>query len=135
MSGIPVELLPIITWTRFFYSQQDDYTRSKAWQTWFIGGNGTGKTLLVYSNDTLQMLGIHHAQVGPPPVKVRVLVPSFDYVRDVALEKLQMPQLLKFQNISDSDEAWLNMLIETGAGKDFTGTPFLGTDFLISLSI
>ena len=121
MSGIPVELLPIITWTRFFYSQQDDYTRSKAWQTWFIGGNGTGKTLLVYSNDTLQMLGIHHAQVGPPPVKVRVLVPSFDYVRDVALEKLQMPQLLKFQNISDSDEAWLNMLIETGAGKDFTG--------------
>ncbi len=118
---LPVDLLPILTWPKFFYPQQREYTGSKAWQTWCIAGNGTGKTLLVYSNNVLQMLGFHPNQLGPPPIKVRVLVPSFDYVKDVALEKLQVPQVLKFKNLTEKQESWLNTLIEAGVGRDLVG--------------
>jgi len=80
----------------FLYRQQKEFTLSEAWQTWFIGGNGTGKTLTVYLNAVLQLIGTHPKQLGPPPIKIRALVPSFDNVEDVALEKLLEPQRILF---------------------------------------
>lgn len=58
-------------------------------QVWFIAGNGTGKTRVLYWNLIEQMLGIHPKQLGPPPIKVKVLVPSFEYVVEQALPTMQ----------------------------------------------
>ncbi len=118
---VPVELLPALTWPEFYYRQQLEYYISKSWQTWMISANGTGKTLLIYNNIFLQMIGMHGKQLAPPPIKVRVLVPSFDYVKDVALEKLQTPQTMKFQNMTDDQDAWTQMLFDKGVASNFNG--------------
>uniref|UniRef100_A0A6H2A0U8 Terminase n=1 Tax=viral metagenome TaxID=1070528 RepID=A0A6H2A0U8_9ZZZZ len=118
-ANVPVEWLPILTWPKFFYRQQLIYTMSKAWQTWFIGGNGTGKTSVVYVNNAMQMLGIHPMQVGRAPVKVRVLVPSFDYVEDVALEKMQENQRIEFPALDKEQKAWVKLLEKNDALKHF----------------
>lgn len=93
--GAPPDWLPIIVWGDFFYRQQIDFTEDDAWQRWYIGGNGTGKTFVLYWNLTAYMLGIHPKQFAKPPIKVRVIVPSFDNVVDVALEKLQESQIIQ----------------------------------------
>ena len=108
---IPVDWLPVLTWPRFFYQQQLLFTMSDSWQTWMVAGNGTGKTLIIYNNVVMQMLGIHPKQIARPPIKVRVLVPSFDYVEDVALEKLQQPQRIEFgADIPYDLRAWIKFL-------------------------
>ena len=61
----PADWLPAMTWPRFMYKQQLDFIYSDTWQTWFIGGNGTGKTLVFYENMVMHMLGIHPCQFGP----------------------------------------------------------------------
>ena len=78
MDSLPTSYLPMMTWPHFYYPQQVDYITSDAWQTWLIGGNGTGKSLLVYNSLALQLHGLHPKQVGIVPIKVKVLVPSFD---------------------------------------------------------
>ncbi len=45
---IPKDWLPMLTWPKFFYCQQKEFVNSSAWQTWYIAGNGTGKTVTVY---------------------------------------------------------------------------------------
>lgn len=89
---IPVDWIPVITWPNYFYRQQLEFCLSDSWQRWFIAANGTGKTLVVYWNPVVYMLGIHPRQFAKPPLTVRVLVPSFDNVKDVALVKLLEPQ-------------------------------------------
>jgi hypothetical protein len=116
-TGIPVDWLPILTWPKFFYGQQREFTKSERWQTWFLGGNGSGKTLILYTNLVMQMLGIHPKQIARPPLKVRVLVPSFDYVVDVALEKLQSSQRIEFLELDAGKKAWFKLLSENGALK------------------
>ncbi|MFX0194520.1 MAG: hypothetical protein ACFFCW_00235 [Candidatus Hodarchaeota archaeon] len=115
MNGeIPANLLPMLTWRLFYYKQQLDYLFSEAWQTWLIGGNGTGKSLLVYNTLALQMYGLHPKQVGQPPIKVKVLVPSFDYVKDVALEKLTANQRVIFSKLTQQQEKWVEVLDKHG---------------------
>lgn len=91
---VPADWAAAITWPTYFYKQQRDFTLSDKWQRWFIGGNGTGKTHVLYWNVNAYMLGIHPKQFAPPPLRVRVIVPSFDSVEDVALEKLLSEQVL-----------------------------------------
>ena len=91
-ANLPKDFLPVLTWPKFFYRQQKEFVNSKAWQTWFIGGNGTGKTLIVYWSDVAHLLGLHPDRLGMPPIKIKCLVPSFDNVEDVALEKLLEPR-------------------------------------------
>jgi len=114
MSEIPVNLLPMLTWPWFFYKQQLEYYFSDTWQTWLIGGNGTGKSLLVYTTLALHMYGIHPKSLGEPPIKIKVLVPSFDYVKDVALEKLTENQRIIFTNLNPQQAQWVEMLKKTG---------------------
>ena len=87
-----------------------DYISSRAWQTWIIAGNGTGKSLLVYNSLGLQLYGIHPRQVGPPPIKIKVLVPSFDYVKDVALEKLTSINRIEFHKLTAKQAEWVEIL-------------------------
>lgn len=91
---IPEDWSPLIIWSKYFYKQQRDFTNSDAWQRWFIGGNGTGKTLIAYWNVVAYALGIHPRQFAPPPLRVQIIVPDFDKVTDTALEKLQLPQVI-----------------------------------------
>ena len=118
MSEIPVSWLPVQTWPYFYYRQQAQYMLSEAWQTWIIAGNGTGKSLLVYNTLALQMMGLHPRQLAPPPIKVKVLVPSFDYVEDVALEKLESSQLVVYETLTESQKGWVDILEKSGAIKD-----------------
>ena len=116
----PADWLPAMTWPRFMYKQQLDFIYSDTWQTWFIGGNGTGKTLVFYENMVMHMLGIHPCQLGPPPIKVRILVPSFDNVQDVALEKLQNSQRILFTPpFSPEQEEWFRVLEKYNALLDY----------------
>ena len=114
---IPIDYLPILTWPKFFYGQQKNFVMSTAWQSWFIAGNGTGKSLLIYTNFVLHLLGLHPLQLAKPPIKIKCLVPSFDYVADVALEKLQSPQNIVFTELSESQLAWVQMLDNVKALK------------------
>jgi len=116
---LPHDWLPAITWTHFLYKQQKEFLASDTWQTWFIGGNGTGKTLVKYLSDTLHMLGMHPRPVGKPPIKIKALVPSFDNVEDVALEKLLEPQRVLFPvPVAPKQLAWINFLEESKALLD-----------------
>jgi hypothetical protein len=119
---IPKDVLPCLTWPNFFYKQQVEFTNSKAWQVWFIAGNGTGKTLCVYLNAVAHLLGVHHNALGKPPIKIKCLVPSFDSVEDVALEKLLENQRIVLAKddkgitkLSPKHEKWIEFLKEHNA--------------------
>ena len=88
----PEDWTPILSWYEFFFQQQKDFVMSDAWQRWYCGANGTGKTLLLYWQIVAYALGIHPKQFADPPLVIRVLVPSFDSVEKVALQKLFRPQ-------------------------------------------
>jgi len=108
-----------MTWPKFFYRQQKEFVGSVAWQTWIIAGNGTGKTLLLYWSDVVLMLGLHpwcsRKQIKPP-IKIKCLVPSFDNVEDVALEKLLSNQKIIFPNELDKrQKVWVDFLEKQGA--------------------
>ncbi len=90
----PKDWAPMIIWPKYFYRQQKEFISSDAWQTWFVGGNGTGKTHLVYWSVAAYALGIHPKQIAPPPLRICCLVPDFDKVTDVALEKLLSSQII-----------------------------------------
>jgi len=127
----PKDLLPWITWSYFFYEQQQDFIKSEAWQTWYIGGNGTGKTLVVYWTDVGHMLGVHPKQLAPPPIKIKCLVPSFDNVEDVALSKLLENQRLIFPLPMTAVQAeWTEFLKQNGSLIDFCADKGDGTGFM-----
>ena len=119
MSEIPKDWMPLLTWPKFFYNQQIEFTKSDKKEVWFIGGNGTGKTLVFYLNLVLQLLGIHPQQMGKPPIIARILVPSFDNVEKVALEKLLQPQRIIFTELSDKQKAWIELLDKEGQLLDY----------------
>ncbi len=96
--SLPKDWMPLILWPKYFYKQQLDFIHSPSWQAWFIGGNGTGKTHILYWSLAALALGVHPLQPAPPPIKIRVLVPSFDSVEDVALDKLQENQMVVYKD-------------------------------------
>jgi hypothetical protein len=118
--NLPKDFLPLLTWPKFFYRQQKEFVASNAWQTWFIGGNGTGKTLIVYWSDSTHLVGMHPNRLGSPPVKIKCLVPSFDNVEDVALEKLLDSQRIIYPlPATQKQEMWIKFLITQKALKDY----------------
>ncbi len=103
--------MPLLVWPKHFYRQQKQFINSEAYQNWFIGGNGTGKTHIVYWSVVAFALGVHPQMpkrvvgedpttgdpiwdIAKPPLRICCLVPDFDKVTDVALEKLQAPQTI-----------------------------------------
>ena len=96
----PDDWAPFLAWYHHFYDQQMAFTLSPSWIRFFIGGNGTGKSLVVHWNALAYALGYHphqkpDEQTYPnPPLKVRFLVPDFDKVSEVSLPKLQDPQTI-----------------------------------------
>ncbi|MCK5553010.1 MAG: hypothetical protein KAJ09_07690, partial [Deltaproteobacteria bacterium] len=117
--NIPKDWLPVLTWPKFFYKQQMEFINSDAWQTWFIGGNGTGKTLVKYWSDAAYMLGTHPKRIGKAPIKIKSLVPSFDNVEDVALDKLLEAQRVLFPTpATEIQLAWIRVLEENKALMD-----------------
>ena len=128
---VPKDWLPALTWPDFFYKQQREFVNSDGWQTWFIGGNGTGKTFIVYWSVDALMLGFHPWQHDQktgepikermPPIKVKCLVPSFDNVEDVALEKLLQPQKIMYRNPNKAQKIAVRSLIRSGV-KDYGET-------------
>jgi len=76
------EFKPWFDWFQWHYPQQRDLIDaiSKYWEIVFIGGNGSGKTIILYWNIVGLALGLHPAQrvIGPPPLKIKVLVNSFE---------------------------------------------------------
>lgn len=98
---VPEPMLPLSLWPHFFYDKQTDFILSDAFQRWLIAGNGTGKSLVVMWNMAAYMVGGHpHQLTGafpPPPHKIRMLVPDFDKVTDICLDKLLSPQLIVYQ--------------------------------------
>ena len=123
MDDIPKDFLPITAWGAFLYDQQKKFTLSTAWQRWFIGGNGTGKTLVVYFNVVMSLTGAHpyRSKLAPVPVKVKCLVPSFDNVEDVALDKLLNNQRILFpeSGLTDLQKSVVELLIKEKAVKDY----------------
>ena len=119
---IPKDYLPLLTWPKFLYAQQKEFIRSKSWQTWFIGGNGTGKTLVVYLSDALMMIGMHPAHDVVPPVKIKCLVPSFDNVEDVAMDKLLGNQRIIFpeDGLNEVQQKWVDLLSEKKLLRDYS---------------
>jgi len=118
---LPKDWLPVMTWPKFFYGKQKEFVGSQAWQTWFVAGNGTGKTLTVYWSDVAIMLGLHpwnHDMKVQPPIKIKCLVPSFDNVEDVALEKLLENQRIIYSELTEAQSVWVDFLIKQKAVKE-----------------
>ena len=115
--NIPIDWLPLFIWRQFFYKQQIEFLLSKKREVWFVAGNGCGKTLILYANLCMQMLGIHPEQLGPPPIIVRVLVPSFDSVEKTALEKLLSVQRIGYKKLTPEQEEWVKYGEAAGAIK------------------
>lgn len=88
MDGLPKDLMPLVKWPTYFYQRQREFTRADAWERWFIAANGTGKSLMLYYNVAAYAIGLHPCQFAKPPLRIRIVVPSFDSVEDIALEKL-----------------------------------------------
>ena len=97
---------PFILWYKAFYKQQVEYCLNPSFQRWFIGGNGTGKTLVDHWNPLAYGLGLHPHQdpnrydkpFPGPPLKIRILVPDFEKVEEVSLDKLFNPQVIIWPN-------------------------------------
>jgi len=85
---VPQDWLAVIAWPKYFHDQQKQVANSKTWQTWYIGGNGSGKSILLYWSIVAYSLGIHPHQFAKPPIKTTIIVPSFDNVEEVAMDKL-----------------------------------------------
>ena len=123
---VPKDWIPVLSWYKFFYQQQKEFVLDDAWQRWFIAANGTGKTLLLYWQVVAYCLGIHPQQFAEPPIKVRVLVPSFDLVEEVALVKL-----LEAQDVVQKGKVLVNLgpllpksQVQKGYSKDHPGIDF-----------
>ena len=108
MTEIQADLVPFFQWAAHHYKQQQEFIRSDSWQKWFIAGNGTGKSHIVHWDLLAYMLGLHpHQQekwypdpktrMPGPPIKIRVIVPDFDKVEEVSLDKLLRHQLIVYR--------------------------------------
>ena len=105
---IQKDFAPFLVWHRYFYKQQKEFNLSAAWQRWFVAGNGTGKSLLIHWNALAYGYGMHPHQdpvmaeklgipvFPPPPLRIRILVPDFEKVKDFSLPKLCDPQIINY---------------------------------------
>ena len=117
---LPEDWAPIQSWLDFLYPQQYLFLHSKAFKRFFISGNGSGKSILLALDTALTLLGIHPNQVAPPPIRVQVLVPSYDHAEKVFLEKLSRPQTVE-QNgkvLAELGPMLPNSMIAKGYTKD-----------------
>lgn len=90
------EFKPWFDWFKWHYLQQREFIDAinDYWEIVFIGGNGTGKTHILYWNVAGLVLGLHPAQrlIGNPPISVKVLVNSFEQgMEQIARHKLFRP--------------------------------------------
>ena len=92
--SVPADWKPIFEWTKWFHAKQQRFVNSvgKYYETVFLGGNGSGKTRILYWNAATLLLGIHKCQPAPPPVNIKVLVNDFEHgLEKIAQETLFSP--------------------------------------------
>jgi hypothetical protein len=102
---IPDYLIPTLTWSQYLYPQQEELYFADEFTCVFVGGNGTGKTFLTHKIIADYLYGIHPNQPvykrgpksGEPITNLRImlLVPDFDKINEVSLEKLLQPQVIE----------------------------------------
>lgn len=101
--GVPRDWIPMLGrkltgepgWIDYFYDAQRGFTFDDHFISFFLGGNGTGKTRVGSYNVLAQMMGVHPRQIAQPPLRCRVVVPSFeDGVKKIFLPKLYEPQVM-----------------------------------------
>ena len=100
VTEVPEDFVGLVLWPDAFYGQQKEFINSESWQTWFIAGNGTGKSLLIYWSLMCYLIGIHPKQFAKPPISAAILVPSFEYVLDTSFKKLFEPSRIEPQGIT-----------------------------------
>jgi len=83
VSGIPKDWLPMIQWQKYHYKKQNIFTEKVGSHKdiVFVGGNGSGKSHILYWNANALALGIHPYQdrVGAPPLAIKVLMNDFEH--------------------------------------------------------
>ena len=121
---VPEDWVPLLAWPEYFYPQQRDFTLSEKFQDWFVAGNGAGKTRQVYWNTLAQLLGVHPKQLAPPPLRAKVLVPSFEYVEEEVLPKMTDSAIISHKGIEIGP-----MRPQSTVVKDFNARGFRGIRF------
>lgn len=91
--GLPRDWLPMIEWTTQLYGKQKEFLHSFVgnWETLFCGGNGSGKTHVLYLALTLASHGLlpEQEKFADPPFRIKVLLPDFEHgLETVCYEKL-----------------------------------------------
>lgn len=124
---IPTDWIPVASaWMSYFYKQQVEFIVSDAWQRWFVAANRTGKTLSFYWNIVAYLLGVHPKQFAPPPLTARIVVPSFDNVKEVAIIKLLERQKVVHngKTIDELGPLLPKSQLKIGFSKDHPGIDF-----------
>lgn len=108
--------MPWLNWTKYHYAQQMYFIDAIAdyFEIVFLGGNGSGKTQVLYWNLIGLALGAHPFQdsIGPPPLKIKVLVNSFEQgLEQIAADKL-------FRGTDMPDGSYIGPMMPKSAVKD-----------------
>ena len=103
---LPKDWIPLYSWFQVFYKQQLDFLNSNAWQTWFVAGNGTGKTHIIWKkslgiNSSKAIMLSHNKnlvyqilkKVNLPVLPQIVINKIDDYQKKV--NKITFPQVIK----------------------------------------
>jgi hypothetical protein len=80
----PRDFLPIFEWTKWFHPKQQMFVNSVKdnYETMFVGGNGSGKSRILYWSIVTLLIGIHKYQPAAPPIHIKVLVNDFEHGLD-----------------------------------------------------
>lgn len=101
--GIPRDCIPLLNkettgekgWLDYFYKAQRGFCVDPKFISFFLGGNGTGKTRIGAFNVIAQAVGVHPRRLGTPPLFFRCVAPSFeDGVKKIMLPKFYDEQLM-----------------------------------------
>jgi phage terminase large subunit-like protein len=101
--GIPRDCIPLLNkdrtgekgWLDYFYASQRGFCVDPNFITFFLGGNGTGKTRIGAFNVIAHAAGVHPKRLGLPPMSIRCVAPSFeDGVKKIMLPKFYDSQLM-----------------------------------------
>jgi len=101
---IPRDCIPLLGravtgepgWPDLFYKAQRGFSYDPQFISFFLGGNGTGKTRLGSWNVVAQACGVHPRQLGEPPLRLRAIAPTFED----GVKKIMLPKLYEDQGLA-----------------------------------
>jgi hypothetical protein len=118
----PRDWIPMLTegvsgekgWLDYFYSAQRGFTADQHFITFFLAGNGTGKTRLLVYNLLAHAMGVHPHPLGRPPFKIRIVTPAYEE----GVKKIVLPKFTETQTMPDGREMG-SMLPQSFVRKNF----------------